>query len=142
MIDRKEFLKLSCTSCLLGAAAMMLPGITGCSPTATNIFKTEIADKKIVVPLQLFETAKLQVVRPKGWLYDIAVQKQDDGNFTALLLQCTHFDNQLTTVQNGFYCSLHGSRFNADGGVVKGPAENALKQFKTTKDNSNLTILV
>ena len=92
MIDRKEFLKLSCTSCLLGAAAMMLPGITGCSPTATNIFKTEIADKKIVVPLQLFETAKLQVVRPKGWLYDIAVQKLDDGNFTALLLQCTIVD--------------------------------------------------
>lgn len=140
-MDRKDFLKLSCNTCLLGAAAMILPGLTGCSPAAYSVFKTERIENKITIPLSLFEKNKLQFIRPKGWDYDIAVQQKEDGSFTALLLQCTHLDNQLSPAQNGFSCSLHGSKFNRDGVVVKGPAEIALKKFKTIISNTNLIII-
>lgn len=140
-MDRKGFLKISCNTCLLGAAAMLLPNITGCSP-AYSVFKTAAAENKITVPLSLFEKNKIQFVRPKGWLYDIAVQQKEDGTYAALLMQCTHMDNQLVPAQNGFSCSLHGSRFSSDGEVVKGPAEISLKKFKTTVSNTDLIILI
>ena len=140
-MDRKDFLKISCNTCLLGAAAMLLPGMTGCSPAAYTVFKTAVVENKITIPLILFAKNKLQLVRPKEWQYDIAVQKKEDGTYSALLLQCTHMNNQLVSEQNGFYCSLHGSRFTNDGAVVKGPAEISLKKFKTIISNTDLIIL-
>jgi Rieske Fe-S protein len=138
-MDRKAFLRISCNSCLIGAAALLVPG---CSPSAYNVFKTEAVNNTIQVPLQLFKNSSLQIVRPKGWQYDIAVQKKPDNTFTALMLRCTHMDNQLITAQNGFSCSLHGSRFNAEGAVIKGPAESNLKKFNTRVENNNIVILI
>ena len=140
-MDRKDFLKLGCNACLCGAAAFMLPGLTGCSP-AYSVFKTEPIENKIEMPLSLFEKGSLQFVRPKGWLYDIAVQKKSDGTYEALLMQCTHMDNQLMPAQNGFSCSLHGSKFNTEGKVIKGPAEMPLKKYSTSINNTNLVIII
>ncbi len=140
-MDRKDFLKFGCNACLCGAAGIMLPGLAGCS-AAYNIFKTETVENKIQVPLNLFDKNKLQLVRPKGWLYDIAVQKKADGTYDALLLQCTHLDNQLVPAQNGFSCSLHGSMFSSNGKVLKGPAEIPLKKYATAISNNNLVIKI
>lgn len=139
-MDRKEFLKLSCNTCLMGAAAVMLSTVGGCSPSP--VFKTSVVNNRIEVPLPLFEKSSLQLVRPKGWQYDIAVQKNADGTYQALLMQCTHMENQLSLAQNGFSCSLHGSRFNKDGKVTKGPAEASLKKFNTSIGNNNLIISI
>jgi Rieske Fe-S protein len=67
------------------------------------------------------------------------VQKKDD-HYEALLMQCTHQNNQLTPTGNGFTCSLHGSQFNKDGIVTKGPAENRLKKFSTSVNLDQLII--
>jgi hypothetical protein len=82
---------------MLMAAGYFLPKLTGCSP-AYSIFKTDIIDKKVSVPLNMFDQNPLQFVRPKGWYFDIAVQKNADNTYQALLLQCTHQENQLTPV--------------------------------------------
>ena len=74
------------------------------------------------------------------FLYDIAVEKNEDNNFRALLMQCTHQENQLTQQGNGFHCSLHGSQFDKEGRVVKGPAERPLKQFPVSIENDQLII--
>ena len=140
-MERKEFIKTTCNFCLLGAASLMIPGLVGCSPTQ-NVFKTVVNNKQIEVPLQLFDKENLQMVRPKGFEFDIAVQKNKDGNFIALLMQCTHADNEVQPSQNGFYCNAHGSQFDANGKVLKGPAALNLKQYKTSINNNNLIISV
>lgn len=71
---------------------------------------------------------------------DIAVQKKDEATYTALLLECTHQENGLTPTGNGYHCNLHGSEFDRDGKVRKGPAELPLEKFTTTIDNDNLLI--
>ena len=141
-MDRKEFLKRSCHSCLFGTAALLLPSLTGCSPAAFNVYKTSAANNMIELPLSLFEKNSLQIVRPQGWQYDIAVQKKPEGNFTAILMECTHMENQLTASQNGFSCSLHGSRFNANGEVIKGPAEFPLRSYPTSIQNNKLVLSI
>jgi Rieske Fe-S protein len=138
-MDRRSFLKTSCHCCLLGAAGFVLPQLTGCSP-AYQVFKTPVRNNLIELPLSLFEKGNLQMVRPEGWYYDIAVQKNDDNTYTALLLKCTHQDNQLNIEGNGFGCSLHGSRFDKAGNVRKGPAEVPLKKFAVTASPDHLVI--
>ena len=140
-MNRKEFIKTGCGFCMSGLA-LSLAALSGCAPAAYQVFKAEPVNNMLEIPLQLFEKGNMQLVRPKGWQYDIAVQKHEDGTYAALLLQCTHMDNQLNVAQNGFACSLHGSRFNKDGNVLNGPAEIPLKKFPVTISNNNIIIKI
>ena len=54
---------------------------------------------------------------------------------------CTHKQAILKGVEGQIRCPSHGSRFNSDGSVVKGPAKRALDHLAITKDTSgNLTV--
>ena len=140
-MERRLFIKSSCNVCMLAAAGYFLPKLTGCSPASYAVFKTELVDKKITMPLTMFDQSAIQFVRPKGWYYDIAVQKNTDNTYSALLLQCTHQENQLTPIgNNGYNCSLHGSQFDKNGAVKKGPAQQSLERYNTLIENNNLII--
>lgn len=138
-MNRRSFLKSSCNICAFGSAGLMLPGLSGCAVTQGSL-NTEVVEKKIHIPLQLFDKSSLQMVRPKGWYYDIAVQKNDHQNYTAILMQCTHQENQLTKEGSRFYCSLHGSQFDLSGKVKKGPATETLVNYATSISNNELII--
>lgn len=140
-MERREFIRSSCNVCLLIAAGYTLPTLAGCAPKY-SVFKTSVVDKQVTVPLSLFDNTTMQLVRPKGWYYDIAVEKKGDGSFAALLLQCTHQANQLTPDGNGFHCPLHGSQFDKNGDVKKGPAERPLLQYKTLLEKDHLIIKI
>jgi Rieske Fe-S protein len=125
------------------AAGYFLPQLAGCAAAKYTSVKTSIVDKKVVLPLNTFDKTALQLVRPTGWLYDIAVEKKPDNTYSALLLQCTHQENQLTpNGTSGFYCSFHGSKFDSNGKVLKGPAELPLQRYTTYPENGNLIIEV
>lgn len=124
---------------MIGATGLFLIQ-TGCSPSSYSIYKTEVINNTIEIPLDVFNKSALQIVRPKGWLFDIAVNKKQDNTYTALLLKCTHQSNQLNVSSKGFHCSLHGSDFSIDGGVKKGPAEKSLKQYTVNVQQNNLII--
>ena len=108
---------------------MLMNFISACA--SSNIFKTSVVDKKIIVPTSLFAQTSLLIVRPQDLGYDIALRKESDEMYTALLLRCTHADNALISTGNGFQCNLHGSRFDPEGHVTKGPAEFSLTRYNT-----------
>jgi Rieske Fe-S protein len=136
---RRNFISSSCKICLLGAAGFSLTQLVSCSPTS-SVYKTTITNGNLNVPLNLFDKSALQIVRPAGWYYDVAVQKNSDNSYTALLLQCTHQENQLTPTGTGYHCSLHGSDFDKQGNVRKGPAEQPLHHFETSVNDNMLNI--
>jgi Rieske Fe-S protein len=140
-MQRRNFIKSSCTTCLLAATGWMLPAIalTGCSP-AYQVFSTEEKEDRLEVPADAFAKGPLVLVRPKGWFYSIALRKHEDNTYSALLLKCTHQDNQLTAASDGYSCSLHGSAYNKEGRVTKGPAERSLKTFPVTLNANQLII--
>ncbi len=140
-MQRREFIKSTCNFCMLGAAGFMLPQLIGCSP-AIAVYKTIVNNNQLAIPLTLFEISSIQFVRPAGWYYDIAVQKKEDNTYAAILMKCTHQENQLTKSGNGFHCSLHGSQFDATGKVRKGPAETPLRTYLTSIDQNNLIIRI
>lgn len=141
-MERRNFIKSACNVCLLGTAGFLAGQLSGCSPSSFPVFKTNVSDKKITVPLTLFDKSTLQIIRPKNMFYDIAVQKKEDNSYTAVLLLCTHQQTQLTVTGNGYSCPLHGSNFDKNGNVLKGPAEKSLQHFNTSVSNNNLIIQI
>ena len=141
-MERRNFIKSTCNICLLGAAGFFTSQMQGCSPASFPVFKTDVHDKKITVPLSLFDKSSLQIVRPKNMYYDIAVQKKEGNSYSALLLLCTHQQTQLTVTGNGYNCALHGSNFDKNGNVTKGPAETPLQHLNTFVSNTNLIIQI
>lgn len=112
------------------------------SCTALPIYKTSIEDNKVKIPVSLFAENKVQIVRVQNSLYDIAVRKDDETRFTAILLRCTHADNALSATGKGFICNLHGSTFDSDGKVTKGPAEFALKKYKVELVGNEVLVFI
>ena len=55
----------------------------------------------------------------------VAVYKDGNGVY-AVSTVCTHLGCIVKTTDSGFDCPCHGSKFNKDGSVVKGPAPSGL----------------
>jgi Rieske Fe-S protein len=70
---------------------------------------------------------------------------RDAAGVYAMTLTCTHSGCNMATdgsvTGGGISCACHGSRFDANGGVVQGPASDPLQHFAVSADASgNLTI--
>lgn len=137
-MKRRDFVKTTCSLCMLLGAGVSVTSLVSCSPTA--IFKTDMNNNQVQVPTNLFASSTLQIVRPRDYEYDVALQKLPDGRYTALLLRCTHADNALNYTGTGYYCNLHGSAFDTKGNVTHGPAETPLKSLPTTINQDYITI--
>ena len=137
-MQRREFIKSACSLSLLVGSGISLSGLTSCA--SLPVYKTTVKQGKISVPVSLFADAAVQIVRPENYGYDIAVVQGRDGTYTALLLRCTHANNQLNFTGSGFRCPLHGSTFETDGSVTHGPAQAPLEQLKTDVENTVVVV--
>jgi Rieske Fe-S protein len=123
----------------MAAGGFLVSEWAACSP-ASKVLKVSVSGNKLQIPLNAFATEPLVIVRPNGWYFDIAVRKKEQGSYEALLLQCTHQQNQLVVNPRGYTCNLHGSQFDEDGKVVRGPAGMPLKKFNITQSPDQLII--
>lgn len=114
--------------------------LDSCASMGLVVVKTQSVNGKIRLPLADFSDKKIKLVRVEKYDFDIAVRLLDDGSCLALLLKCTHAGHPLTKAGNGFYCTLHGSRFAADGSVKTGPASMPLVHLATATDKQSLII--
>ncbi|MFI5155091.1 MAG: Rieske (2Fe-2S) protein [Chitinophagales bacterium] len=137
-MERRQFIRSSCNLCLLTASGFLLSELVACNP-AYQLIKTEVVNDTIQIPLFSFNQPGLKLVRPNGWAWDIAVYK-NAGGYEAILMKCTHQNNQLILTGNGFVCDLQGSNFNLEGIVTKGLAELPLKKFPVDLVLDNLII--
>lgn len=138
-MNRRNFVKQTCSLCLLAGSGMLVGSLASCG-SALPVYKTAVADNKIAVPLDLFATSDFQIIQPKSMYYNIGLKKEKDGTYTALLLRCTHADNQLIPMGNGFKCTLHGSTFDNEGHVTQGPAERSLQKYVTKVESNQIII--
>ena len=70
---------------------------------------------------------------------------RDSGGVYAMTLTCTHAGCDIgqtgSVGPQGLFCGCHGSEFDANGSVVRGPASRPLDHFAVTADSAgNLTI--
>jgi nitrite reductase/ring-hydroxylating ferredoxin subunit len=73
----------------------------------------------------------------------LLVARVAQDSFNAMTAICTHEVCTITRFQSGvFQCPCHGSEFNTNGAVTRGPAPSALRRYTTQFANSVLTISV
>lgn len=138
-LERRDFLKTGCRICLLGAATLTFGDLLSACGTPAKVFSTTMNNNQVNVPLSRFATDDTQIISVQHFEYEIAVRKKND-QYEALLMQCTHQNNQVVRTGSGFYCSLHGSQFDQDGNVKKGPAERPLPRLRTEIVQDHLVI--
>ena len=123
---------------MAASAGLAIGSLASCA--TLPVYKTTAANNKVSVPLTLFAQSDLQIIQAQGLHYNIALQKDQDGTYSAFLLRCTHADNPLISTGKGYVCNLHGSTFDKKGQVTKGPAERDLKKYSTEILNDQIII--
>ena len=63
-----------------------------------------------------------------------------DG-FSALSLTCPHLGCQVNSEGDGFVCPCHGSRFEPDGALARGPAKEPLRSLRVEINDQGHLIL-
>lgn len=111
--SRRKFL----LALIAGAAAMAGLG---------RFLKTKPSPKKVVL------SAAVSAVPNEGALVfkdeRVAIARNGAG-FYALSLVCTHLGCTVSVTAEGLFCPCHGSRFDVEGNVMKGPATRPLKML-------------
>lgn len=135
-MDRKGFLKKSCVLCIGGSLFSII--LESCQ--SLPIYKTTIENNKLIVSLDQFKENNYLIVRASNVSFDIAIIRTGEVKYNSFLMVCTHADNPVRYNGKEFYCNLHGSIFNRNGDVEKGPAEKSLISLVTHLENNFLTI--
>jgi Rieske Fe-S protein len=113
-ISRRRILSLSCLACA-GAAGCGQPG--GQQPTGP-IAAGNVKD----VPVGTFRVmGEIVIARDAGGLY-------------AMSAICTHAGCPTRVTNAGLFCPCHGSIFDQDGQVTRGPARASLPHFQVEVD--------
>ena len=138
-MERRRFVQTVCVACAAIASGGLPAVLASCA--AADVYRGELVGGAIAVPASLLADGKARVIRSDGYPDDIALIRNGSGEFTALVLRCTHADNGLSERGDGFACSLHGSRFDLEGRVTHGPATAPLRKLRTAVSGETVSIL-
>ena len=129
-LSRRDFLKLTRN------ALLTLSGLLGLSGVVRFMsFQTEPPPPTEfdLGPASNYPTGSRTV------LPDVpAILIHDEQDFIALSLVCTHLGCTLESKKDGFSCPCHGSRFDTQGKMTRGPARKPLPGLRvvTNPDGS------
>lgn len=134
-MDRKEFIRLASSGIICGG---MIPVLGGCITYRYAEFAIE--GDRLVVEKKVFQDDRFVLLRnPKG-SSPIYLRRDSDEHYTALLLECTHKQCTVNPDKETLSCPCHGSRYDAEGKVLEGPARKSLMRYEVSSDDTNIYI--
>ena len=136
-MNRKQFLRTGCALCL-GLAFMPAESLHAAK---RKVYKANMINDELIVPLHLFETDTVQRVRHAALEFDVLVVKHEEG-FTCLQMMCTHEGVPVSLSGDKLHCSAHGSIFNLKGEVLAEPATKPLHQYTYVLTPESLNIKI
>lgn len=137
-LKRREFLIKAAT------AAASLAAVAGCGDGA---FGPPVRNTQLPAPptIKLSDYPALatvgQVVGLPSFERAVVRTSTSPSAFIGLNMRCTHEGCDTNVSGNEIQCPCHGSRFDAFGAVLNGPAQFALAQ-RTVTDNGDGTITI
>jgi Rieske Fe-S protein len=124
---RRRFL----STCLCVAAA---PIIGACASLATHSVPVSSGRVRIAVSdhPDLARAGGAIKILPEGMRDPLLVLAVDENRYTTLSTVCTHRGCEVDVQGPLLKCPCHGSTYDRDGRVLKGPAERPLERLATT----------
>jgi Rieske Fe-S protein len=80
------------------------------------------------------------VVKHEKLDFPVIVYRFEENDYGALLMRCSHQGSELSVNGDILSCPAHGSEFDNKGALLQGPAEESLKIFTTTTDETNIYV--
>ena len=139
-MDRRTFIHHGCFAC----AALMTTSLLNSCASAAPLAATMEGDDLVLAPGAFTAadgTQKSSVVVSNDPLKrPIAVFRDPSGSYHAVLMRCTHRGAELRLTGDRFDCPAHGSAFDAQGAVLKGPASSPLRVLPVREQDGRLRI--
>jgi nitrite reductase/ring-hydroxylating ferredoxin subunit len=127
-LDRRRFLGV-CACAVAGTALA-----SGCASLA--IRQVDAINGRLVLPLlqypELTEAGGSLAVAPRGQDSPVFVFAVGERRFVALSPICTHLGCTVEIQGERLVCPCHGSTYDREGRVLRGPAERALHSYPAT----------
>ncbi|HEY5547204.1 MAG TPA: Rieske (2Fe-2S) protein [Gemmatimonadaceae bacterium] len=134
--DRREFVRAGTTAL---AAVVLLPG---CASLVTR--RVPLEDGRVRLSLrqypELAEPRGSLRLMPDGWEDPLYLLALDGGGFAALSSICTHRGCTVDLGGPGLRCPCHGSQYDREGRVTRGPASRALTRYQVRTAGDELII--
>jgi cytochrome b6-f complex iron-sulfur subunit len=132
-LSRRDFLKLATNSLLALAGAL---GIGGLIRYLSYQFDPTPPSEFDIGPASNYPLGSRTVLA-----YIPAAVIHDKKGYRAISLVCTHLGCTTEERSFGFECPCHGSRYDWDGAVGKGPAQKDLPKLRVAEtEDGNLHI--
>lgn len=126
-ISRKSFLKK------LGIAALVPFGAAWYSSVARDVAYSRINKVRLNYT---------EIENGISFKDDIIINKEDN-QIKIFSSRCSHLGCKLNKMEdNEIVCPCHGSRFSVEGKVLKGPADNNLKELSYNVNKSAKEIII
>jgi len=136
-MQRRDFLRSACQACAAVALIPMATTLEGCASAAKTLaVKNGVLD----VPLESLGNGNSTVVRANGLANKLMISRRADGSFTALELVCPHKNGPIKEKEGQLVCGWHGSAFDLEGKLLKGPSKSGLKTYPVEADGSMLRV--
>lgn len=143
-MNRRKFLKQSCSACLAVAAMPLI--LDSCLAISNSTGR--LTDKGLVLRADdfLLKDSKGSayraslIVRNDKLKYPICVYRTSDKDYNAIWMQCSHQGAELQAAGDQLHCPAHGSEFNKKGVVTAGPADVNLRTFPVTVNGNEIFI--
>jgi cytochrome b6-f complex iron-sulfur subunit len=124
-IPRRDFLSLAG---LLSAAAAVLGSLHGMARLPRPRLLPEAGSRFRIGRLEQYAAGTVRVL-PERNVRIVSTAK----GVAAMSLVCTHLGCIVGETPDGFRCPCHGSRFDAQGAVVGGPAPRGLRWLEVSR---------
>jgi len=134
--SRRKFIRDSALA--IGGICCGTVLLNGCSPFVYAEHTVE--ENRVVVSKVGFGENNHVIIKMDNLKKPVYIGKLDDGNYSALLMECTHKRCTVRPAGNILHCPCHGSEYSNTGKVLESPAEKDLPAFRVSHDENNIYI--
>jgi cytochrome b6-f complex iron-sulfur subunit len=140
-VSRRDFV------CRAGAAlagvpvAQLLAGCAGATMYRVTPLSGQLRLDLQSLPELEFETG-VAMLSVEGSETPLFVVRQNPTTYLTLSSVCTHRGCTVESKRDRFVCPCHGSTYSRLGDVMKGPAEQALRRYRTELQPNGRTLVI
>ena len=136
-MNREEFIN-RCMTLTMGVACLDV--LAGCAPLP---FVSHVMEgPSAVVNKSHFVEKEYVLIEVEQMPAPVFISKQNEEEYAAILLKCTHRGCQVQPAGEIMECPCHGSRYSRTGTVIRGPAPEDLIQFPTEVIADSIRVLL
>lgn len=135
--DRRDFVRTSAASLAAVALSSCASLVTRRVPLDNGVIRLSLRQHP-----ELAEPRGSLRLLPDGWDDPVYLLALDGGGFAAVSSVCTHRGCTVDLGGPGLACPCHGSQYDREGRVMRGPANRALTRYPVRTSGDELVIEV